>query len=338
MKLSPLLFKEIYKFFIGEIKKYLKKNISKNHITNNTSVDKNRINSINNIDSNNRNKDIRIISDFCCGSEFNKNNTLFNFRNKANLKKYLPWINLSYSKKLRNEFLRQKEIASFSNVVNSNKNRSNNISLLEEKELSYIFTDNNNTASNTIKNKSDKIFLTNNYNFNTINTTLYEKSKNKLNSVNKTKKMNKKMMKIDNQRFSGNMSNRIFNHTSKIASKNSNKNKKEDSNLKNIKNINSAVVINNTFFNKYKNNYNFGLIPSQPKNIKILNIKLKDKEKNKSLKFIKPIQNPEEMLDKIKNTLDDDNLKVMLNFSYENFLSKESERESKELSIEDGNI
>ena len=44
------------------------------------------------------------------------------------------------------------------------------------------------------------------------------------------------------------------------------------------------------------------------------------------------------MLDKIKNTLDDDNLKVMLNFSYENFLSKESERESKELSIEDGNI
>ena len=358
MKLSPLLFKEIYKFFIGEIKKYLKKNIWKNHITNNTSVDKNRINSINNIDSNNRNKDIRIISDFCCGSEFNKNNTLFNLRNKANLKKYLPWINLSYSKKLRNEFLKQKEITSFSNVVNSNKNRSNNISLLEEKELSYIFTDNNNTASNTIKrinkikttnknritnhkqnkNKSDKIFLANNYNFNTINTTLYEKSKNKLNSVNKTKKMNKKMMKTDNQRFSGNMSNRIFNRTSKIASKNSNKNKKEDSNLKNIKNINRAVVINNTFFNKYKNNYNFGLIPSQPKNIKILNIKLKDKEKNKSLKFIKPIQNPEEMLDKIKNTLDDDNLKVMLNFSYENFLSKESERESKELSIEDGNI
>ena len=47
--------------------------------------------------------------------------------------------------------------------------------------------------------------------------------------------MNKKMMKTDNQGFSGNMSNRIFNHTSKIASKNSNKNKKEDSNLKNPK-------------------------------------------------------------------------------------------------------
>ena len=32
---------------------------------------------------------------------------------------------------------------------------------------------------------------------------------------------------------------------------------------------------------------------------------------------------------KIKNSIDD-NLKVMLNFSYENFLSKESDRESKD--------
>ena len=36
------------------------------------------------------------------------------------------------------------------------------------------------------------------------------------------------------------------------------------------------------------------------------------------------------MMKKIKNSIDD-NLKVMLNFSYENFLSKESERESKDL-------
>ena len=38
----------------------------------------------------------------------------------------------------------------------------------------------------------------------------------------------------------------------------------------------------------------------------------------------------EEMMKKIKNSIDD-NLKVMLNFSYENFLSKESERDSKDL-------
>jgi hypothetical protein len=41
----------------------------------------------------------------------------------------------------------------------------------------------------------------------------------------------------------------------------------------------------------------------------------------------------EEMMKKIKNTLDD-NLKIMFNFSYENFLSKESEQESKDYSIE----
>ena len=110
---------------------------------------------------------------------------------------------------------------------------------------------------------------------------------------------------------------------------------REKNNLKNFKNINNAVVINNTFFNKYKNNYNFGLIQNEPKKIKVLNIKIKDKEKNSGMRIITPAQNSEEMLDKIKNSLDDDNLKVMLNFSYENFLSKESERESKEYSIED---
>ena len=41
----------------------------------------------------------------------------------------------------------------------------------------------------------------------------------------------------------------------------------------------------------------------------------------------------EEMMKKIKNTVDD-NLKIMLNFSYENFLSKESEQESKEYSFQ----
>ena len=35
----------------------------------------------------------------------------------------------------------------------------------------------------------------------------------------------------------------------------------------------------------------------------------------------------------IKNTIDD-NLKIMLNFSYENFLRKESEHESKDFSRE----
>ena len=56
-----------------------------------------------------------------------------------------------------------------------------------------------------------------------------------------------------------------------------------------------------------------------------------DENKNLANKKYKLLN--EEMMKKIKNTIDD-NLKIMFNFSYENFLSKESEQESKELSIE----
>ena len=49
----------------------------------------------------------------------------------------------------------------------------------------------------------------------------------------------------------------------------------------------------------------------------------------------KSIKN-EEMMKQIKSTLDD-NLKVIFNFSYENFLSKESESESKKSSLHDIN-
>ena len=97
--------------------------------------------------------------------------------------------------------------------------------------------------------------------------------------------------------------------------------------------IKNAVAINNSYCNKYKNN--FGLIQNNQKKLKIIKIQLQNIKNNGGLSVFKPIMNSEEMLKKIKNSLDDDNLKVMLNFSYENFLSKESERESKEYSIED---
>ena len=59
-------------------------------------------------------------------------------------------------------------------------------------------------------------------------------------------------------------------------------------------------------------------------------------ERKKNLKNVGEIKKKnsiknEEMMKEIKNTLDD-NLKVMFNFSYENFLSKESESESKKSS------
>lgn len=356
LKLSPLLFNEIYKYISSEIKKYLKKNISSNNITNSVSFNRNKTDIIN------QNNNKYIISDFCFNNNYDldKNKSLIKTRTKANLKKTIqPLINLSYSRKLKNEFLINRQISSFSNNI-TNKNTSNNLSNLEDKDLSYIIADHNYTIENinninkkpkikkigninktTIskqsKNKLNKLFLSDKYNFNTINTSIHKNEKNKFLMLNKIKKnSNNKNIKIDHPQTLINLSSKLYPNTFKIESKNKNKVKsRENSNLKNIKNINNAVVINNTFFNKYKNNYNFGLIPNAQKKIKFVNIKLKDKEKNGSIRIIKPTQNPEEMLDRIKNSLDDDNLKVMLNFSYENFLSKESERESKEYSIED---
>jgi len=350
LKLSPSLFNQIYKYLTNEIKKFLKKNISSFKITNNISFNKKPTDLYN---ENNENSNKRIISEFCSDDYESDKKKLFNkTRTKVNLKKHIqPFINFSYSQKLRNDFLNNKEISSFSNIAN--KNISNNISLLEDKDFSLFLSENNytvdainkttkikkisnkNRTSNQSKNKLGKLYLSNNYNFNTINTSIHNNPKNKFLTLNKIKK-NSNKTKMVPPRLLETLPNHRYPDTIKINAKDLNKIKsREKNNLKNFKNINNAVVINNTFFNKYKNNYNFGLIPNEPKKIKVLNIKIKDKEKNAGIKFISPVQNSEEMLDKIKNSLDDDNLKVMLNFSYENFLSKESERESKEYSIED---
>ena len=175
--------------------------------------------------------------------------------------------------------------------------------------------------------------MNNKYKFNTINTTLHNNSKNKITKIsNKKQKPKTKKPALDMNYTLPHMAINRYINTVKLNQKNINNLKiRTNSNLKNIKN---AVVINNTFFNKYKNNYNFGVIQNKNKKIKVINIKINDKEKKGNMKILNQAQNSEEMLDKIKNSLDDDNLKVMLNFSYEDFLSKESERESKEYSIE----
>ena len=356
--LSPSIFNEIYKYFVNEIKKYLKKNISSNNITNNVSFNKNKKELPN--ERNNKGG----ISEFCYKKEKNdKNKPLFKNKTKINLKKYIqPFINLSYSQKFRNDGLNSKEISSFSNYINSgNKIESYPTSLMDDKNISYILPGKNfhikhirklnkimkknKTNNNSIrinkqnKNKNGNVFLNDNHNYNTIHTAIYQNENNK--NKNKIAINNNKIKKLIK---SGNLITPPPLKTSpntqqKNENINSNRNKisvnTNMQNVKDIKNIKNAVVINNTFFNKYKNNYNFGFIPNSQKKIKIVNIKLKDKDKKGNMRIINPIQNSEEMLDKIKKSLDDENLKVMLNFSYENFLSKESERESKEYSIGD---
>ena len=368
-RLSPLLFKEIYKYYINEIKKYL--NISSNK---SLILKEKNINQTANINSGNafvgRNKPL--ISEFSLnnfmGSQKNKNvNT-----KKIIKKKIKPLVGLSYSNKY--DILKSKKnissasfsnlnfnnldinfIKGFSNKYNNNyiSNKtfiSNSNSNSKEKELSSIVNNKSqykkkimlNTNNKFILNEklmNNRISLSNN--FNTINTSIHKvKNSNKFKKFDRSKKKSKDnksqhlsnniKKKISNNRTLTNIPNQTFVN---VINKNRNNNNFKITANNDIKN---AVVINNTIFNKYKNNYNIGLIKNNNnKKIKIINIKLPNSKNNGGESTKKPMQTSEEMLKNIKNSLDDDNLKGMLNFSYENFLSKESERESKDYSVED---
>ena len=135
---------------------------------------------------------------------------------------------------------------------------------------------------------------------------------------------------------------KIFNHNKK-GSKNKNKNSKEN------KNKNRQYISNNLIWKK-KNNPNISIrkkITSNNLNLEkkiekinyeegIMNIENEEGKVNNKNKKTKN----DEQLKQIKSGLDD-NLKILFNFSYENFLNKESESESKksgsEYNIKDGN-
>ena len=361
-RLSSRVFNEIYKYFIKELKRYLSlssyKNLTSNNF-NNTHL-KNKITNKNNFGMKRP-----LITDFC-DNETEKNNKLIKTNQKP--KKVKPLIGLSFSHKL-NKLNSQKRInsSSFSNLnfnnldINflkkcsniqnkksfNNKNNAlnktiNNSNSKEEKHIYYknkikIFLNNNdNKFKINEKLLENKIHLKNT-NFNTINTTIHKNDKIKKinnnlvkkNKENKSQHISNVRKKINTNKTLGSIPHQTF--IDLIDRNQNNKNLKSTTN----NNIKNTVVINNTIFNKFKNNINIGLIEDDKKRLKIINIKLQ-KPKNKGDKeLLKPLETSEEMLKKIKNSLDDEYLKGMLNFSYENFLSKESERESKEYNIED---
>jgi hypothetical protein len=367
-RLSPFLFNEIYRYYINEIKKYMNISSKKNQLM----KEKNMSQTANNKSGNafvGRNKPL--MNEFSLnnymGSQKNKN-----MNTKKMIKKTInPLIDLSYSNKY--ETLNSKKSinsSSFSNLnfnnldINfikgfSNKYKSNFIgnktfisnsnSNSIEKELTSINNNKSKKRKKIMLNTNNKFILNEklinnkisvNNNYHTINTSIHKvKNSNKFKKIDISKKKSK-----DNksQYLSNNIKKKISNNRTltiipnqafvDAINKNRNNNKLNTTANSITKN---AVVINNTIFNKYKNNYNIGLIKNNKKKLKIINIKLPNLKNNGGDSTNKPMQTSEEMLNKIKNSLDDDNLKGMLNFSYENFLSKESERESKDYSIED---
>ena len=288
-----------------------------------------------------------------------------------NLKKNMSGSNFSNLNFKNWDFLNVKPFSNkYSNIhINKgtiNRTISNSNSNSQEKDFSYANTyqfnnnisytsnnkETNNLKSNTKKitsnfnnNKfkmneklfeNNKVFL--NKNYNTINACDYKNNRNnkfkkRINNSKKSKKENNSNIqyndidvknKINNNRTLTNIPHQTFIDFGNKKSNNNNDNHKKNTN----NNIKNTIVINNNIFKKLK------IIKKNKKKMKIINIKLQNPKNNGGRSVLKPLLNSEEMLKKIKNSLDDDNLKVMLNFSYENFLSKESERESKEISEE----
>jgi hypothetical protein len=222
----------------------------------------------------------------------------------------------------------------------------NNISYTSNyKETNYLKNNTRKITSNFNNNKfkmNEKLFENNkillNKNYNTINTCAFKNNRNnkfkkRINNSKKSKKENNSHIqfndidvknKTNNNRTLTNIPHQTFNDFGNKKPNNINENCKKNANS----NIKNTIVINNNIFKKLK------IIKKNKKKMKIINIKLQNPKNNGGRSVLKPLLNSEEMLKKIKNSLDDDNLKVMLNFSYENFLSKESERESKEISEE----
>ena len=196
----------------------------------------------------------------------------------------------------------------------------------------------NNKISNSIENKAKKPYNLKNYTIFTKLTKNYY-SNNNNNLLNKgliNKKINKMNFLNIKKAKSYRINNNIINKTTSLSirKKSIEKTNNKNNNNKKLDKNNFLKIVNNITDKKEINDKKYIHIDS----LEINNIiKRNDKEdnnidsinidnKNGSHKYQNFNVTNEELMKKIKNSLDD-NLKVMLNFSYENFLSKESERE-----------
>ena len=269
---------------------------SKNSSNNNSISDSRSLINISNKKINNSKK---IISNlFYTSRHFNDNKNIFHNKNK-NYNSSKKINNLTKSQPLLNEKLLYQ--LSFNNncIYNFNINNGNN-------NIITHYIENFSKKKNNIqvyKGNINQIFFNKNKTDN--KTTIMEKP---LLNLIKSKKISYKANSYSTLNKNNVINNRQRNNCINL-----------DLNYKNkIEGIENEINISN------KNNLNEEKTTFTENNNNDDNINVNIK-KSKLLN--------EEMMKKIKNTVDD-NLKIMFNFSYENFLSKESEQESKEFSTE----
>lgn len=370
-KLSTTIFNEAYKHCMSEIKKYLnssslkylekQKNNQSTNSNGNSNYDAGTVkvegndklenkyikknlkplvglsyyHKINNLNS----KNTINSSSF---SNLNFNNLDINFMKAFSTKyNYIHFNKKNINKTISNSNSQERE-SSYANTFQF----SNNISYLSNyKEVKNSKKNDKKINIGNNKFKINEKLLNNNQmllnkNNKTINTSIKNRNINKLKKINNSSKNSKKE---NNNNISSNdtttkkkiSNNKTLTNIPHQAFIDLNKNKSNNSTIKKYKSIErnnskNTKAKSNNIYNECKNKFNF----NDRRKKKIINIKLINPKNNGGTSILKPLQNSEDMLKKVKSSLEDDNLKVMFNFSYENFLSKESERESKEISDE----
>ena len=227
-------------------------------------------------------------------------------------------------------------------------NRLKESSRKRNKELNYSEIHKNNSGNLTSLNK----YINNNNGYDKLIRTFKCPNSGKINNYKKNEySINIKQNNNNNKTM--NRANINISYTSIIQNQNTNNNKdyNKEENNKDKDNFNSFNDKHKSLFTLFKTNNNI-LVKNQIKNVyncrndKIIK-KIKKYNKNNSenkkiinntyiqsiikndkddCKVSEKISKNNELISKIKESLDD-NLKHIFNFSYENFLNKESERE-----------
>ena len=362
-KISNSLFTEIQNFLKMEMNKYISRSNDKNNNSRNHSkfeanpnaislyLDEKESNShkknhgktllhmntnsaftkIKNLRYNNRIEKNKISSDFILKKintqkkislKKNNNNTLFEHTNNYNIRKMQPF-EMSYDFGVRNKKSK--------NVIKKPKMNNLSYSFLTKKNTKQKIGDKRkkNCLSTSKKSILYKWSFLNNKNH--ISNYRHYYNNNQRQLAKKLEKNNSNnntgiFIKINNHLTKNQQRKKIAD----LVKKNSDYSLLLNNDLKKMMEVRKKMAQTKENFNKINVQMN-PRISNIKLNVPFNKANIINNQNKKSLAI------NEDILKKIKNTLDDDNLKGMLNFSYENFLSKESERDSKDFNYEETN-
>jgi len=326
-------YNEIKMKFISEITKEIRFSNKQDNIIQNESHSSSITNLIKSIETNNLNK--KINSNLKLSYNIINNNNI-NIKKKNNNKKHSSLYTLTKSKILNNRTVSNSRSKSKSNSKSKSKSKTPSKSKSNSKDKISII-------------KSNKIIL---------NSRLFEKINHELLKIENSKPFIQKNSIVERKKIINKSNSKPKIRTEINSSLNQNikiNNSKTTTNSLNVNNKNNIHKNKKIIYN-HRINHNKKEIRKNKDNnlLNITNIKLNITEENENeiienetkenenkeekkeiphnLENTNEIKNSEQ-LKKIKSTLED-NLKYMFNFSYEGFLNKESETDSKK-SLED---